>query len=177
MSPVIFVLYCVLLHSTCESRAVCALWPLRCALVRLGVHSLCVDVSAWSCSEFFSFLFFKIYLFIDIRGGRKRGRETSICCCLTCTPTGDLAHNPGLCPDWESNWRTFGSQARAQSPESNQPGQNTPFFSFAFWGLSGRLPPRPLSFPMLPLFLLFEFCLFLPDSLARGLSLSSLLIF
>ena len=24
-------------------------------------------------------------------------------------PTGDLAHNPGMCPDWELNWRPFGS--------------------------------------------------------------------
>ena len=24
---------------------------------------------------------------------------------------GDLAGNPGTCPDWESNWRPFGSQA------------------------------------------------------------------
>ena len=23
------------------------------------------------------------------------------------SPTGDLAHNPGVCPDWESNWRPF----------------------------------------------------------------------
>ena len=37
-------------------------------------------------------------------------------------PTGDLAHNPGMCPDWESNPRPFGSQARAQSPELHQPG-------------------------------------------------------
>ena len=26
-------------------------------------------------------------------------------------PTGDLAHNPGMCPDWKSNWRPFDSQA------------------------------------------------------------------
>ena len=25
-------------------------------------------------------------------------------------PTGDLACNPGMFPDWESNWRPFGSQ-------------------------------------------------------------------
>ena len=29
-------------------------------------------------------------------------------------PTGDLACNPGMCPDWESNWRPFGLQAGAQ---------------------------------------------------------------
>ena len=26
------------------------------------------------------------------------------------SPTGDLAHNSGMCLDWELNWRRFGSQ-------------------------------------------------------------------
>ena len=40
------------------------------------------------------------------------------------TPThaGDLAHNPGMCPDWESNQQPFGSQSGAQSTEPHQPG-------------------------------------------------------
>ena len=37
-------------------------------------------------------------------------------------PTGDVAQNPGVCPDWESNQRLFGSQAGAQSTEPHQPG-------------------------------------------------------
>ena len=37
--------------------------------------------------------------------------------------TGDLAHNPDMCPDWESNQWPFGSQAGAQSTEPHQPGQ------------------------------------------------------
>ena len=37
-------------------------------------------------------------------------------------PTGDLGHNPGMCPDWESNQQPFGSQASAQSTEPHQPG-------------------------------------------------------
>ena len=32
-------------------------------------------------------------------------------------PTGDLARNPGMWPDWESNWRPVGSQP-ALSPLS-----------------------------------------------------------
>ena len=28
-------------------------------------------------------------------------------------PKGDPAHNPGMCPDWESNKRPFGLQVRA----------------------------------------------------------------
>ena len=39
-------------------------------------------------------------------------------------PTGDLARNLGTCPDWELNWQPFGSQARAQSTELDQPRQN-----------------------------------------------------
>ena len=37
-------------------------------------------------------------------------------------PTGDLARNPGICPDWESNQRPFGPQAGAQSTEPHQAG-------------------------------------------------------
>ena len=35
--------------------------------------------------------------------------------------TGDLAHNPGMCPDWESKGQPFGSQASTQSAEPHQP--------------------------------------------------------
>ena len=52
-----------------------------------------------------------------------RGRETSMCGCLSHVPhTGDLAHNSGMCPDWELNQRPFGTQANAQSTEPHQPG-------------------------------------------------------
>ena len=30
-------------------------------------------------------------------------------------PTGDLAHKPGMCPDWESNQQLFGSQSGTQT--------------------------------------------------------------
>ena len=33
----------------------------------------------------------------------------------------DLAHNPGMCPDWESNWQPSGSQSGAQSTEPHRP--------------------------------------------------------
>ena len=41
---------------------------------------------------------------------------------LECPLLGNLAHNPGICPDWESNWRPFGSQTSTQSTEPYQPG-------------------------------------------------------
>ena len=54
---------------------------------------------------FLHFLFFKrFYLFIFRGEGREIGRETSMCGCLShAPPSGDLAHNPGMCPDWELN--------------------------------------------------------------------------
>ena len=42
-------------------------------------------------------------------------------------PDGDLAHNPGLCPDWESNQRPFGSQAGTPSTEPHHPGRKLCF--------------------------------------------------
>ena len=70
-----------------------------------------------------------IYFFREGKGGRKRRRETSMCGCLLRPPTGDLAHNAGMCPDWESNQRPFGSEAGSQSTEPHQPG---PFIHFFF---------------------------------------------
>ena len=53
-----------------------------------------------------------------------------MCGCLLCIPTGDLACNPGMCPNWESNWQPFGSQAGTQSTEPHQPGQETDLFKY-----------------------------------------------
>ena len=44
-------------------------------------------------------------------------------------PTGDLAGNPGMCPDWESTWKPFDSQAGAQSTEPHQSGLNPKLFN------------------------------------------------
>ena len=54
---------------------------------------------------------------------KKREGEKHHCVVASHThATEDLAHNPGLCPDWESNWGPFGSQARTHSTEPHQPG-------------------------------------------------------
>ena len=42
-------------------------------------------------------------------------------------PTGDLAHNPGMCPDWESNQRPFALRPGPQSTEPHQPGPHVRF--------------------------------------------------
>ena len=43
-----------------------------------------------------------IYLFLERGEGGEREGEKHQCVIASCAPpTGDLAHNPGLCPDWE----------------------------------------------------------------------------
>ena len=47
--------------------------------------------------------FFLDFTYLFLERGREKRRETSVCGCLSYAPTGDLACNPGMCPDWESN--------------------------------------------------------------------------
>ena len=68
---------------------------------------------------FFKVLF--IYFLTEGKGGRK-GEKHQCVVASHVPPSGDLTHNPGTCPDWESNQRPFGSQAGTQSTEPHQPG-------------------------------------------------------
>ena len=54
-----------------------------------------------------------------------------MCGCSCVPPTGDLARNPGMCPDQEPNRWPFGSQAGAHTTEPHQPGLN--FFLKDCW--------------------------------------------
>ena len=57
--------------------------------------------------------FFWFYLFIFREKGREGEREGEKYQCVVAShvaPTGDLAHNPGMCPDWELNRQPFGLQ-------------------------------------------------------------------
>ena len=69
------------------------------------------------------FIFQRFYLFIfrERKRGRKKGKHQCVVASQA-PPTGDLACNLGMRPDWESNQRPFGSQAGAQSTEPHQPG-------------------------------------------------------
>ena len=66
-----------------------------------------------------------INLFPDNGEGKEKERERNISVWLPHTAlTGDLAHNPGMCPDREPNWCLCGLQAGgAQSTELHQPGE------------------------------------------------------
>ena len=58
----------------------------------------------------------KKILFIFRQRGREGEREREKQCVVAshAPPTGDLDHNPGMCPDWELNWWPFGYQASTQ---------------------------------------------------------------
>ena len=63
------------------------------------------------------------------KGEKKRERNIEVqkkhqlAASLMCL-TGDLALNPGMCPDWELNQQPFSSQAGTQPTEPHKPGLN-----------------------------------------------------
>ena len=63
------------------------------------------------------------YLFLERGEGREKeeDRNINVWLPLERPPTGDLACNPGICPDQKPNRQPFGSQASAQSTEPHQP--------------------------------------------------------
>ena len=68
------------------------------------------EIDNFMVKWFFSFdlrvFFFKIlFLFLDRGEGREKEKEKhQYVVASSAPPTGDLAHNAGMCPDWESNW-------------------------------------------------------------------------
>ena len=81
--------------------------------------------------KFLSFLFRFFFKFIFRERGKdgEREEEKHPCVVASCAPPiGDLAHNPGTCPDWESNWQPFGSLAGTHFTEPHQPGLRSFFF-------------------------------------------------
>ena len=58
------------------------------------------------------------------REGKRDGEKHYCVVASSMLPIGGLAHNPGMCPDWELNWPPFGLQAGTQATEPYQPGQN-----------------------------------------------------
>ena len=78
-----------------------------------------------------SFFIFKkdfIYLFLErAREGEREGEKHQCMFASRMPLAGDLDCSPGMCPDWELNWRTLGLQACAQSTELHQPRQKVYF--------------------------------------------------
>ena len=44
-----------------------------------------------------------LFIYQERKGGRKRGRDTSMCGYLLSAPYRGAACKPGVCPDWELN--------------------------------------------------------------------------
>ena len=86
-----------------------------------------MDYGGHKGTSSFSFLFFsflRFYLFLERgREGETEGQKQQGVVACHMLPTGDLACNPGMYPDWELNWRPFGLQACTQSTEPHQPGR------------------------------------------------------
>ena len=67
---------------------------------------------------FLKFSDLKKFIFRQRGKEGEREGEKHQCVVASCSPpTGDLACNPGMCPDWDSNRQPFDSQASAQSTE------------------------------------------------------------
>ena len=67
-----------------------------------------------------------IYWFSERGEGKEKEWEKHQCVVAShVLSTGDLSYNPGMFPDWESNWWPFGSQAGTQPTEPHKPG---PYF-------------------------------------------------
>ena len=71
--------------------------------------------------------FFKILFILFLERGMEGEREGEKHQCVVAPPTGNLARNPGMCPDLESNQQPSDSQDGSQSPEPHQPGQDCIF--------------------------------------------------
>ena len=55
--------------------------------------------------------------------GEREGEKQQCVVTSHTPPTGNLACNPGMCADWESNQWPFGLQAGTQSTEPHQLGK------------------------------------------------------
>ena len=71
--------------------------------------------------------YFIYFIFREGKGGEREGKKHQCVVASGAPLTGDLACNPGMCPDQESNQPPFGLQAGTQSTEPHQPGLNVRF--------------------------------------------------
>ena len=85
--------------------------------------------SAWQFSGFFKKRFY-LFIFREGREGEREGEKHQCVVASHMSPTGDLARNPGMCPDWESNRRPL-VHGLALNPLSHTPVQGS-FRVFCF---------------------------------------------
>ena len=88
-----------------------------------------MPISFWQATSFLKILF--ILFLKKGREGEREGEKHQCVAASHVPPTGNLAHNPGMCPDWESNWSPFDLQASTQSTEPHQSGLTAYLFTSA----------------------------------------------
>ena len=59
------------------------------------------------------------------REGEREGEKHQCVVASRTPPTGDLAHNPGMCPDWELNRRPLALWDNTQPTEPHQSEQGS----------------------------------------------------
>ena len=97
----------------------------------ISTISLRIYLNDYKNKFFFPKKRFYIFIFIqrEREGEREGEKHHNVWLPLTCPLLGTWpTHNPGMCPDWELNWRPFGSQAGTQSTEPHQPGLKSKLF-------------------------------------------------
>ena len=96
--------------------------------VVLYLHNIWVNGPLLFASVFFFFFFlrFDLFIFRERKEGRKRDKNISVWLPLVHPSVGTWPATQVMCPDWESNQQSFGSQAGAQSTEPYQPGLYLP---------------------------------------------------
>ena len=71
-----------------------------------------ISLSPFKCfqitSLFRSFKDFIYFIFREGKWGEREGEKHQCVVASRVPSTGDLACNPGMCSDWEMNWRPFG---------------------------------------------------------------------
>ena len=94
-----------------------------------GFHFCYCTVSSHKGKQYFYFFKDFIYLFLAGKGGRKRGRETSVCGCLSRAPSWGPDPQPRHVPWLGIELATFGLQASTPSTEPHQPGPHSISYS------------------------------------------------
>ena len=69
-----------------------------------------MDITKLISIKLYCISFFKIFIFREKgREGEREGEKHQCVVASHVALTGNLARNLGICPDWESNRRPFGS--------------------------------------------------------------------
>ena len=102
-----------------------------------------------------------IIYYLLLERGREGEREGEKHQCVVATrtpPAGDLACNPGICPDWELNWWPFGSQTCTQSTERYHSGLVYVIFIWQLFLFSGAVKGIILLLLLWLYFLIHYYC-------------------